>query len=209
MGKRQISNIRSIHDQIIDYLIANPHVSNNDVAKEFGVTPQWLSTVKHSDAFQEVYQRRYKEVSNRFFLNLHQKVTMLAETAVDILQDRLEADGMVLPSDFVKELAEMALRHSVLGDRGVNGGGKTPSDSQPVSMIQVNGDLRLVLSGARQKIREVYADVGAGVLDGQYTKEQKTQVTNATETKALSPYVPAGSAAPKSVAIRNPFRQED
>lgn len=50
------------HKAMIDHLIAEPWISNNELAARFGRTPSWISTIRASDAFQTQLATRVGEV---------------------------------------------------------------------------------------------------------------------------------------------------
>ena len=47
-----LDKIRYTHTDMIDHIIANPWVSQNDLAARYGYTPAWVSNIMASDAWQ-------------------------------------------------------------------------------------------------------------------------------------------------------------
>lgn len=99
--KKEINTIAKVsprHEQIINWLIANPHRPNRDCAAFFGVTQAWLSTIKRSDAFQARLNQRLNEMAEdtrseylaQLNIGLMHKLQTAAEMAVDRLTERLE-----------------------------------------------------------------------------------------------------------------------
>lgn len=99
--KKTINTIQKVaprHEQIINWLIANPHRTNRDCAAFFGVTQAWLSTIKRSDAFRARMEQRLNEMAedvraeyiSQMDINLLGRLNTAAEIAVDRLTERLE-----------------------------------------------------------------------------------------------------------------------
>ena len=57
-----IQRVKYTHDALIDMIIANPAVSQGQLATAFGYTQGWLSRVMNSDAFQARLAARKMEV---------------------------------------------------------------------------------------------------------------------------------------------------
>ena len=53
--------IRYTHEGLIDMIIAEPWVSQNELAMRFGYTAPWISTVMTSDAFLAKLEERKAE----------------------------------------------------------------------------------------------------------------------------------------------------
>ena len=46
-----LARVKFSHDAMIDVIIANPTVSQGEIAKHFGYTQAWVSRIMNSDAF--------------------------------------------------------------------------------------------------------------------------------------------------------------
>jgi hypothetical protein len=57
-----LQRLRYTHVDAIDFIIANPGVSQNDVAARYGFSPGWLSNVMASDAWQSAMAARRTEL---------------------------------------------------------------------------------------------------------------------------------------------------
>lgn len=77
MASNQIQSVRVLHNAIMDYMLANPLASNAEVAKEFQVTPAWLSVITNSDVFQEKLAIKQQE--------------LFGETVIPTMRDKLRA----------------------------------------------------------------------------------------------------------------------
>lgn len=85
-----IKKMSPTHEAIINWFLENPGRSQRDCATVFGVTQAWLSTLVHSDAFQERLARRQDEMAALVGLSLTERITAAAEVAVEGLTRKLE-----------------------------------------------------------------------------------------------------------------------
>lgn len=86
----QILKVGVKHEAILNFLVVNPSVPMHVVAREFGVTQPWLSTIIHSDAFQARLKERQGQVFHHTVLPLADKLLGLAHRAVERVADQLE-----------------------------------------------------------------------------------------------------------------------
>lgn len=107
MSAIPISSINHRHEQIINWLIANPHLSLGECARTFNYTQNWLSQVIHSDMFQAIYRRRVEEEGGLVVHTMANKLTGLAAAVVDKTLERIE---MGLASErFLSDTTETVL----------------------------------------------------------------------------------------------------
>ena len=57
-----IARVRYTHEACVDMILANPAVSQNDLAAHFGYSAGWMSIVVNSNAFQEKLAERKGEL---------------------------------------------------------------------------------------------------------------------------------------------------
>ncbi len=78
------------HEAILNYLVANPNTPMSAVAREFGVSQPWLSTIIHSDAFQARLRERQEAMFSHHVLPLGEKLLGLAHIAVERIGQQLD-----------------------------------------------------------------------------------------------------------------------
>lgn len=122
MSATQIKNIKSFHERLVEYLIANPRASGSETALFFNVSESWLSIVKNSDAFRELWASRSGVHFSRVSASLVEKVEALADITVDALTEKLERDKAKneLTYTTLKEVGDMALKSLGFGNRNTN-----------------------------------------------------------------------------------------
>ena len=101
-----------------DFMIAQPQARAYEVAEFFQVSEAWLSQVKNSDAFKQYHQARRDDHFSRISAGVGEKLTAVAETSLDEIQDRLETQRDALPINTLHDISKMALGALGFGGRG-------------------------------------------------------------------------------------------
>jgi DNA-binding MarR family transcriptional regulator len=88
--------VRYSHQAMADLILANPAISQNELAGHFGYTPGWVSQIVNSDAFQAFLATRKEELVNPVITaSVEEKLMTLAKKSLDVLHEKLAngADG--------------------------------------------------------------------------------------------------------------------
>lgn len=86
-----IARVRYSHDAMIDMIVANPSVSQGELAAAFGYTQAWVSRVMNSDAFQaRLAERKGDIVDPVLVASVEEKLRTLASKSLDVVLDKLE-----------------------------------------------------------------------------------------------------------------------
>ncbi len=119
-GQPQIAKVRYTHDGMIDLMIQNPWISQGDIAKHFGYTQSWISTVVQSDAFQARMAARREEVVDPVLrLSLEERFRAMVTRSLEVLQQKLSVPAAAVPDN-------LALRAVELGAKALGIGGNAP-----------------------------------------------------------------------------------
>ncbi len=90
----QVAKVSIKHDAILDVLVANPTLRRSEVAAMFGVTVPWLSTIIHSDVFQEKLRERQDLVFDIAVVRpIQEKLMGAANIAVERLMENLQYES--------------------------------------------------------------------------------------------------------------------
>jgi len=85
-----IQKVRYSHDAMIDLIVANPAVSQNELAAHFGYTPGWVSQIINSDAFRErLAERKDELVDPRIRTSIEERIRALADKSIEVLLQKL------------------------------------------------------------------------------------------------------------------------
>jgi hypothetical protein len=115
--RHQITKVRYTHDAMIDLLVANPRVSQNELAAHFGYTPAWVSTVMATDLFKERLEHRRTElVDPEVKASVNERFHAVVTKSLQVLQAKLSKPIDQIPDN-------LALRAAELGAKGIGAGG--------------------------------------------------------------------------------------
>ena len=89
----QVKNINTWHRDLADWLLVHGGSPgwNRRASEHFKVTPVWISTVVHSDAFQDYYGRLRAENSSVLLHTTREKLTGVLDQAIEKLSDKIES----------------------------------------------------------------------------------------------------------------------
>lgn len=85
-----IARVKYSHDAFIDLIIANPAISQGQLAEHFGYTQAWVSRVMNSDAFlARLAVRKAEMVDPVIAASIEEKFKTLASLSLDVVIDKL------------------------------------------------------------------------------------------------------------------------
>lgn len=95
------AKVRYTHADMIDFIIANPGISQGAIAARYGYTQSWVSQVMSSDAFQSALAARREEVIDPVLVaTVDERFKALTHRSLDRLMEKLDApqvsDNVVL-----------------------------------------------------------------------------------------------------------------
>lgn len=112
------AKISYTHADMINVLITQPWVSQNELAKRYGYTPGWVSTVMASDAFQSALAARREEIVNPAMkASLEERFRAVTVQSLNVLMKELEKPACK---------PEVAIRAAELGAKSLGLGGNAP-----------------------------------------------------------------------------------
>lgn len=151
-----VAKIGYSHQDMIDFIIANPGVTQNALAARYGYSVGWVSNVMASDAWQSAMAARRAEIVDPALVATVEErfkgITLLSLTR---LQQKLEAPQV---SDNV------VLKAVELGAKAMGVGGNAPPAAPPA------GDHLAALANRlielQSRVRSQVVDVSATVVQG-------------------------------------------
>ena len=85
-----IARVKYTHDAMIDLIVANPALSQNEIAAHFGYTTPWVSRVMNSDAFlARLALRKAELVDPAIAFSIEEKFKALADKSLDVVLEKL------------------------------------------------------------------------------------------------------------------------
>jgi len=113
-----IQRVHYHHDAMIDLIIANPTLSQGEIAAHFNMTEPWISRVINSDSFQARLAERKKDLVDPGILqSVNERMNVMVHKSLEIIQDKLEKSRSV---DVAFKAAELATKALGFGARNPN-----------------------------------------------------------------------------------------
>lgn len=92
----RLQKVSYSHEAMIDVLIAEPTITQNELAKRFERSVSWISIVMGSDAFQAALAKRRDDLTNPLLIaTIEDRFRGLADRSLQIIADKLEASQSV------------------------------------------------------------------------------------------------------------------
>lgn len=106
-----IAKINYSHDGMIDLIIANPGISQNDIAAMVGYTASWVATIMASDAFQaRLAERRDQIIDPLLKATVEEKFKGMVSRSLEILAEKLKAPPSEIPDNLALRTLELSAR---------------------------------------------------------------------------------------------------
>lgn len=153
-SSRVVKRLNYSHDGLINLIIANPGISQNQLAASIGYSASWISQVMSSDAFQSKLAARSAElIDPTLRATVEQNLKGIMHRSLAILNEKLSASPDKVPDT-------LALRSLEVASRALGYGA-----SQQTVAVQVNVENHLEDLGGRltkllhKKKTEARADI--------------------------------------------------
>lgn len=172
-------------DAIVDLMLAEPELTIVKIAARLKITPQTVSNIIHSDAFQMLYEERRRTHNTRLSEAIETKLKAVAMGALDLVNERIAQNPASVTTGVAIDVASKALER--LG-YGVKLPGQVPG-------VVVNNQQVIVASSA-----DVMAARDLIRANEAKTIEHSTQT--AEEVVTFRPF-PAERQTPKFVLDAN------
>ena len=117
-GKQAVAKMRYTHTDLIDFIIANPGVSQGQLAIRYGYTQSWVSLVMSSDAFKSAMaQRRTEIVDPTLLVSVNERFEAMTTKSLERLMEKLEAP--VVSDNVVLKAVELGAKAMGVGGNAV------------------------------------------------------------------------------------------
>lgn len=114
-----IDRVKYTHDAMIDMLLANPVISQGELASRFGYTQAWVSRVMNSDAFQaRLAERKTELVDPGLAATIDERLRAVATKSLDNVLEKLTNNPT--NGDFSLKVMEVATKALGYGARQSN-----------------------------------------------------------------------------------------
>jgi hypothetical protein len=146
--------IRYTHDAMIDQLIANPAIKQGELARLFGYSGSWVSTVMASDAFQaRLAFRRAELVDPTITMTIEERFKALTSRSLDIMMEKLSGPAPMISDALTLKALELGAK-----SLGIGGNAPPPSPVQSTDRLDRLADrLTKLLRNTNGEIQDVEA----------------------------------------------------
>lgn len=87
----RLKRVHYSHEAMIDVMIAEPDITQGEIATRFGKTQSWISIVIGSDAFQAALAKRRDDLLDPFLIaTIEERFRGLANQSLQVLAEKLE-----------------------------------------------------------------------------------------------------------------------
>ena len=148
----QIKSVRPWHEQIVDYMLQNPHLTQGQCALFFNKTEAWLSSVINSDLFREYKSRRFSDHHENVSHSVIERVSGLAGLSLEVLHERIEKEKEDIPLGIVLDSATLMLKSMGFGPKAA------PAQAPATINVNLNGAPAEVLAQARDDLRKTHVE---------------------------------------------------
>lgn len=168
-----IKRVSAWHEELMDFMLAQPRAGLREAADYFGISQSWLSTVKNSDAFQERWAERRGLHSSAIDQGIRQRVEGLAEVTIETMTRKIEKEGESMGLSTLREVSETALKSLGFGNKNANV--NAPLQGQGNTTIHGNVVMidRNVLAEARATREKLQRQNAVEFKDHQSAPEQE------------------------------------
>lgn len=115
--KPSIQKLRYSHEAMIEMICAEPSIQQNELARRFGKTASWISTIINSDAFQVKLHERMGETWGELTVSMQDQLKGLMARSMEILRAKLDNHHGVVPDQLVLRTLELTSRAAGYGAR--------------------------------------------------------------------------------------------
>lgn len=108
-----IQKVRYTHDAMIDEILANPSISQGELARQFGYTQTAVSIQVNSDAFKERLAERKGQLTDPMLIaSINERLDAIARRSLDKIIERLDR-----PDSGLKPMELVAIAKLGVGDK--------------------------------------------------------------------------------------------
>ena len=117
----RLQRVHYSHEAMIEVILAEPTITQNELAKRFNRSTGWISIVMGSDAFQAALAKRRDDLMDpEFVASLEDRFRGLADQSLRIISEKLASSGNVDLAVKGLEISSKALGFGARGPSTIN-----------------------------------------------------------------------------------------
>lgn len=119
----RLKRVHYSHEAMIDVIIAEPTLTQNELAKRFERSVSWISIVMGSDSFQAALAKRRDDLTDPFLIaTIEERFRGLAQQSLSVIAEKLETTRN---PDLALKALEISSKALGFGARNTNPGSTT------------------------------------------------------------------------------------
>lgn len=116
-GRKQITKVRYSHEAMIDLLVANPGISQNQLAAHFGRSAAWISVLMATDMFKaRLAERREELVDPAIRASIEERLDALVTRSQEVLLEKLSKPIDSIPDNLALRVLELGGKMKGMGE---------------------------------------------------------------------------------------------
>lgn len=175
LHRKTTRKMRWWYESLADYMVANPHATQNEIAAHFGRAPTTISTIINADSFIAYFRQRRDKQAEFIDAGVRSKMLNIADKSMDLILNNLDKKRDTIPLELLQRVNENALKN-------LGYGAAAPGPSTVVNVGQGGGQLQLVpvpvsiqdLEAARAALRRSQTQVLEAprmeIVEGEFTE---------------------------------------
>lgn len=92
MAKAQIIKLSPLHETLALAMVANPGISNGELARRYGRSEVWISIVRNSDCFRLRINELFEAAEDEVIADIPTKLRVVADMALDRVTENLVSE---------------------------------------------------------------------------------------------------------------------
>jgi len=138
----RLEKLKYSHEAMIDLIVANPRITQIELASKFGYSSPWVSRVMGSDAFQAALAKRREDITDPFLIaTMEERLNGLAMQSLDIVAQKLADTNS---ADMALKALDLTTKAMGFGARDRSGG-----NTQNNFIVQIPGQARTAAEWAQ------------------------------------------------------------
>ena len=171
-GQYQVTELKPWHERIVDWMIMNPEGKIVDVARAFGVTPQWVGQLTKTEAFKSYYTMRMEAHRDLIDEEIIRKMQGVAVAGLEETHKNIQK-GELAQRD-ITEATTLALKS--LGYGATGGVNVSVKNGEGNQLVQIGVSPQVI-----ERARQAYEAKSQEGLQAQAAAEDYKRVTAALD----------------------------
>ena len=171
-GAKPPKKLNYTHDAMIDLNIAEPMLSQGQLAARFGYSQAWVSTIMSSDAFQsQLAVRRAELIDPAITMSYEERIKALQNRSLEVMQEKLSRPSDEISDDLALKAAKLGVEYHAANKGLLTGGGPSQTERLEALASRLTGLIHHQ-RGEVQDVQAIESNRVSPVNQGQHQADQ-------------------------------------